>query len=78
MEKGLSQNDKFYVILKMLAVKRKLKNKKEIKKYINDIIKKDKNEFSNFIKSIKINIQNKYIEQKKYILNKINKKKKKK
>ena len=28
MEKGLSQNDKIYVILKMLAVKRKLKNKK--------------------------------------------------
>ena len=70
MDKRLSQNDKFYVILKMLAVKRKLKNKKEIKKYINDIIKKDKNEFSNFIKNIKINIQNKYIEQKKFFLNK--------
>ena len=70
MEKKFNQKNKFYMILKILAVKRKLKNQEKIKEYINNDLEKDKNEFDNFVKTIKSKIKNKYIEQKKFLYNK--------
>ena len=70
MEKEFTQKNKLYMILKMLAIKRKLKNKKKIKNYINNDLKKDKKAFANFIGNIQVKIMNKYIEQKQLLINK--------
>ena len=70
MEKILKQNNKLYFILKVLLIKRKFKNKAKIKNYLNKDLKKDKNAFDNFIRSIKNNIKVKYLEQKKLLYNK--------
>ena len=70
MEKIFNQKNKFYMILKILAIKNKLKNKIKIQDYLNNDLKNDKNEFDNFMRSIKTKIKNKYIEQKKFLYNK--------
>ena len=62
MENVFNKINKCYMILKILAVKRKLKNKAKIKAYLNDELKKDKIEFDNFTRNIKIKIKNKYLE----------------
>ena len=68
MEKIFKQKNKLYFILKVLLIKRKFKNKAKIKNYLNKDLKKDKNAFDNFIRSIKNNIKLKYLEQKKIII----------
>ena len=70
MQKTIKRNNAFYGILKILAVKKKLKNKKIIKKYINNIIGKDKQKFNEFADEIKNKIKLKYIEQRKFFFNK--------
>ena len=70
MEKILIQKNKLYFILKVLLIKRKIKNKAKIKNYLNKDLKKDKNEFDIFIRSIKNNIKGKYLEQRKLLCNK--------
>ena len=70
MENVFNKKNRLYMISKILAVKRKLKNKTKIKEYLNDELKKDKIEFDKFTRNIKIKIKNKYIEQKKCLFNK--------
>ena len=70
IENTFSKINKFYIVLKILAVKRKLKNKIKIQEFLNDDLKKDKNEFYNFMRNVKLKIKNKYIEQRKNLFNK--------
>ena len=70
MEKLLKQKSQLYFVLKALLIKRKLKNKSKIWNYLNKDLKKDKSEFDNFIKSIKNNIKDKYLEQRKLLYTK--------
>ena len=71
MKKILFKNDQFYVIAKILAVKRKCKNKIKLRKYLNkNILEKDKKKFNEFKNEIKNKIKLKYIEERKYFYNK--------
>ena len=71
MKKILFKNDQFYVIAKILAVKRKCKNKIKLRKYLNkNILEKDKKKFNEFKNEIKNKIKLKYIEQRKFFYNK--------
>ena len=70
MENTFSKINKFYMIIKILAVKRKLKNKIIIQDYLNNDLKKDKNEFDNFMRNVKLKIKNKYIVQRKNLFGK--------
>ena len=54
MENSMARNDTFYALVKIMAVKRKIKNKQKIKKYINkNILEKDKKKLFSFALDIK-------------------------
>ena len=70
-QKSIMKNNCFYALLKIMAVKNKLKNKNRINDYINkNILEKDKKSFNSFKKTIKDKIKEKYIEQRKFFYNK--------
>ena len=67
MEKSIQNNSVFYAIVKIMAVKRKIKNKYIIKKYLNkNILEKDKKNFFGFVADIKTKIKEKFIKQRKF------------
>ena len=71
MENSMARNDTFYALVKIIAVKRKIKNKQKIKKYINkNILEKDKKKLFSFALDIKKKIKEKYIQQRKFFYKK--------
>ena len=67
LQKSIKRNNVFYEVLKILAVKKKIKNKKKIKKYWNNnILGEDKKKFNEFANEINNKIRIKYNEQKKF------------
>ena len=70
MQKSINRHNIVYAIIKILTVKKKLKNKKIIKRYINHFFEKDKKKFNNFLSDIKNKISQKFIEQRKFFYKK--------
>ena len=71
MQKSINRFNVVYAITKILSVKKKLQNKKLIKKYINyNILEKDKKKLNNFLNDVKNKICQKYIEQRKFFYKK--------
>ena len=71
LQKTIKRNNVFYAMLKIMAVKNKIKNKERIRKYFNyNILGKDKKKLNEFAYEISNKIKMKFIQQKKFFYNK--------